>query len=301
MVVTSVMAALAVCCFILAYGEHLISEAQLRRRLAEQQLDIKEYPEHLQEPFSERVIQPLRQWVKKKAAFLLPLEKKKIWQQKLWQAGFTTALPTDLVAAKLFSAAVTGLVPVVIMLLAELSFLSVLRWMVVGILTGYFLPDLIIKRNITVRKQKLDKELPDCLDLLTVSVEAGLGFDAALARVVEKSKGPLATELAYLLRELQVGQSRKEAWRNLAKRTGTEDINNFVSAVIQADQLGVGLASVLRAQGNHVRQKRRQRVEELAMKAPIKMLIPMVLFIFPTMFIVLLGPAAIQIIRVLGQ
>jgi len=298
---TAVLVSLTSFFLVLAYGERSNLEAKLKERLAEQQLSLSEYPEHLKEPFSQRILRPLRGWMKAKASFFLPKEKSKVWQEKLWQAGFMTAQPADLMAAKLFFATALGLIPIVLTMLLSLEVLYMLRWVITGTLVGYLLPDLIIKRNIVVRKYKLDKELPDSLDLLTVSVEAGLGFDSALVRVVDKSNGHLAQEMAYLLRELQVGQPRKEAWRNFAQRTGTENIRNFASAVIQADQLGVGLAGVLRSQGDQVRQKRRQRIEELAMKAPIKMLIPLIFFIFPTMFIVLLGPAAIQIIRVLGQ
>jgi len=301
MLLTAVLVFLTSFFLVLAYGERLNSEAKLKERLAEQQLSLSEYPEHLQDPFSQRILKPLRGWMKSKASFFLPKEKSKSWQEKLWQAGLITAQPADLMAAKLFLATVLGLIPIIVAMLLSLEVLYMLRWIVAGILTGYLLPDLAIRRNIVVRKYRLDKELPDSLDLLTVSVEAGLGFDSALVRVVDKSKGPLAQEMAYLLRELQVGQPRKEAWHNFAHRTGTENIRNFASAVIQADQLGVGLAGVLRSQGDQVRQKRRQRIEELAMKAPIKMLIPLIFFIFPTMFIVLLGPAVIQIVRVLGQ
>ena len=149
------------------------------------------------------------------------------------------------------------------------------------------------------RGKEIQRDLPDILDLLTVSVEAGLGFDAALVKVVERKKGPLADEFGIVLREIRVGKPRKEALRELSERVKVDDITSLVSAVIQADQLGVGISNILRIQAEQVRTKRRQQAEESAMKAPIKMLFPLVFFIFPTLFVVLLGPAIIQIAETL--
>lgn len=143
----------------------------------------------------------------------------------------------------------------------------------------------------------MSKELPDVLDLLTVSVESGLGFDAALQKVVRKTKGPLSNEFNKTLQEIKMGKARRDALRDLANRTGVEDLSTFIGAIIQADQLGVSIGNVLRIQSKQMRQIRKQRIEEKAMKAPIKMLLPMVFFIFPTLFLVLLGPAAIQLIE----
>ncbi len=273
----------------------------IRQRLNKYSPKISTHNNKLQEPFTQRIIGPLRRWMIKKFSGLLPKGKKEIWQKRLWRAGFITAIPADLAAAKLVSATITAVVPLLLLLDKEFHLLSAGQAVIPAAIMGYLFPDLIIARRIALRKRKAERELPDCLDLLTISVEAGLGLDAALMRVMEKGKGVLAQEFAYLLRELQMGQSRKRAWRNLAERVGTEGVNNFTAAVIQAEQLGVGLTHVLRSQGNQVRMKHRQAVEEQAMKAPVKMLLPLVLFIFPTMFIVLLGPALIQIVRVLGQ
>jgi len=257
----------------------------------------------LHEPFTQRILHPLRQRLVKKVSFMLPKEKKEAWQKRLWQAGFLTAVPSDLAAAKLLGSTVAAGIVLLLLVLGDGGFnvFTVIKAIVPAGTIGYLVPELVIGQRIVLRKQKCDKELPDCLDLLTISVEAGLGLDAALAKVVEKGRGVLAKEFAYLLRELQMGQSRKKAWRNVASRVGTESVANFVSAVIQAEQLGVGLAQVLRSQSMQVRTKHRQKVEEKAMKAPVKMLLPLVLFIFPTMFVVLLGPALIQIIRVMSQ
>jgi tight adherence protein C len=134
------------------------------------------------------------------------------------------------------------------------------------------------------------------LDLLTVSVEAGLGFDQALLKIVEKTKGPLTEECIRVLHEIRIGKARRDALREMGKRTGVEDLQTFVAAIIQADQLGVSIGNVLRIQSRQLRQKRRQKAEEKAQKAPVKMLIPMILFIFPSLFILLLGPGVLQLI-----
>lgn len=184
-------------------------------------------------------------------------------------------------------------VPVVLMLVMG-SRLNLL--FVIGIFgLGFIVPRFMIQRAIKQRKMAIDRELPSALDLLTVSVEAGLGFDGAILKLVEKTKGPLTQEFRRMLQEMRIGKARREALRELSDRAGSEDLQTFVAAVIQADQLGVSIGRVLRLQSQQMRMKRRQQAEERAMKAPIKMLIPMVIFIFPTVFVVLLGPGALEL------
>ena len=166
----------------------------------------------------------------------------------------------------------------------------------VAFILGLVIPNFMLKRQISSRQMKITQELPDNLDLLTVSVEAGLGFDQALLKLVEKTNGPLSKEFKRLLHEIRIGKTRRDALREMATRTGVEDLQTFVAAIIQADQLGVGIGNVLRIQSQQLRQKRRQRAEEKAQKAPVKMLIPMILFIFPSLFIILLGPGVLQLI-----
>lgn len=163
---------------------------------------------------------------------------------------------------------------------------------------GLALPHFYLKRLIYQRQLSIRKGLPDLLDLLTVSVEAGLGFDQAMGKVVEKTSGPLAEEFRLTLQEVQMGKSRREALRDLGLRTGVEGVINFTNALIQADKLGVSLGNVLRVQSEDMRQKRKQQAEEKAMKAPIKLLFPLIFFIFPSLFIIILGPAAINIMNV---
>ena len=162
---------------------------------------------------------------------------------------------------------------------------------------GFVLPGFMLSRILTARQKAILNSLPDVIDLITVIVEAGLGFDGALMKVVEKKPGPLAEEFDRVLQEIKVGRNKKDALRDMAKRLDIQDFTTFVGAIVQADQFGVGIAQVLRIQSEQIRLKRKQRAQERAMKVPVKMLIPMVVFIFPTLFVVLLGPVVIRLIE----
>ena len=171
----------------------------------------------------------------------------------------------------------------------------------VGLGFGLLIPDFWLKGRIQTRQGAMRKALPSFLDLLTVSVEAGLGSDAALARVTSREEGPLAEEFQRVLQEIRMGKPRRDALKDLGNRTEVKELSGFVAALVQADQLGVSIGNVLRVQAQQMRRSRRQRAEEAAMKAPIKMLFPLVFFIFPSLFIVLLGPAVIQMVETFGQ
>jgi len=160
---------------------------------------------------------------------------------------------------------------------------------------GYIFTEYWLSKRIKKRSQAMVLQLPDALDLLTISVEAGLGFDAALAKVVEKMEGPLVDEFRQALAEVRMGRHRREALRDVANRADAQPVSNFVGAIVQAEQLGVPIAKVLQIQSNQLRIERRQRAEEAAAKAPVKMLFPMVGCIFPTIFIVILGPAVVTV------
>ena len=173
---------------------------------------------------------------------------------------------------------------------------------IIGFLIGYMFPNSWLKVKAKQRQKEIQQTLPDVLDLLTVSVEAGLGFDAALLKVVEKQKGVLAEEFLRVLQEIKMGRPRREALRDLARRNKpAEDLSNVVASLVQADQLGISIGGVLRNQALQIRQKQRQRAEEKAQKAPVKMMIPLVFFVFPSIFIIVLGPAIIQIIEMFKQ
>ena len=165
---------------------------------------------------------------------------------------------------------------------------------------GYMIPSLWLGDRIRTRQAAIQRALPDALDLLTVCVEAGLGFDASLARVIQKWHNPLSEELERLLADLRMGRVRREALKDMAERTDVADVHAFVGSLIQADLLGVGLVKVMRVQSDQMRQRRRLRAEEQAQKAPVKMLFPLIFLIFPAVYIVILGPAAISLGKAFG-
>jgi tight adherence protein C len=170
----------------------------------------------------------------------------------------------------------------------------------VGLLFGYIFPEFWLGGRVKKRQKAIVMMIPDALDLLTISVRAGLGFDAALGKVVEKLKGPLTDEFRRALAEVRVGKARREALRDIVPRTEVPALTNFIGAIIQAEQLGVSISKVLQVQSEQLRIERRQRAEEMAAKAPIKMLFPLVGCIFPSLFIIILGPALILISLNLG-
>jgi tight adherence protein C len=171
---------------------------------------------------------------------------------------------------------------------------------VAGLVGGYIFPEFWLGGRVRARQKAIVLQLPDALDLLTISVRAGLAFDAALGKVVEKMKGPLVDEFRRALAEVRVGKARREALRDIVPRTEVQPLTNFIGAIIQAEQLGVAISKVLQVQSEQLRIERRQRAEEMAAKAPIKMLFPLVGCIFPSLFVVILGPAIILIIVNLG-
>ncbi len=169
-----------------------------------------------------------------------------------------------------------------------------------GAALGYFLPAMQLRSQITRRQNGIIKALPDCLDLLTICVEAGLGFDTAMGKVYEKWDNDLAVAFGRVLQEVQLGKLRREALRDMASRMDVPDVTSFTAAIIQADQLGVSIAKILRIQADQMRVKRRQRAQEKAQQAPVKMMIPMVFLIFPSIWIVLLGPSIIILMHTNG-
>jgi tight adherence protein C len=168
---------------------------------------------------------------------------------------------------------------------------------VAAIAFAYFAPDLLIRSRAQKRRQAVRLELPNSLDQMLISVEAGLGFEAAMARVAQNGKGPLSEEFMRTLQDIQVGRTRKDAYLDMAERLDVPDVRSFIRAVVQADAYGIAIAKVLKAQAQEMRTKRRQRAEEHAMKIPVKILFPLISCIFPTLFIILLGPAVMNIVK----
>lgn len=258
--------------------------------------------QELAQPFAQRVLAPLSGSLALTLTRYTPQALRRLVEAKLELAGGFAGLNVDsflLIDGML--AAMSGgafyLVSLVVPAIAANRGLVLAAAVIVGVL----LPFLLLDKKIAQRKRSIQKALPDVLDLLTVSVEAGLGFDGALAKLSEKMRGALVDEFTRLLQEIRIGVSRREALHALARRCGVPDLAMFVTSLVQADQLGVSIGNVLRVQSAAMRSKRRQRAQEKAMKAPVKMLLPLVLFIFPPIFIVLLGPAVIQVITNLGQ
>ncbi len=254
----------------------------------------------LQQPFFERAVRPI---VKRLAALGRRGDQGGIIARtdaKLEQAGYPGGLRgADWMGVKLLALiafAILGFVLGLALGGVTAGFLFVL----VGGAIGYMGPEFWLGSRIRKRSMDMVLQLPDALDLLTISVEAGLGFDAALAKVVEKMNGALVDEFRQALAEIRMGRTRREALRDVAKRADSQPINNFIGAIVQAEQLGVPIAKVLQIQSQQLRIERRQRAEEAAAKAPVKMLFPMVGCIFPTIFIVILGPAIVTVIRGVG-
>jgi tight adherence protein C len=215
-------------------------------------------------------------------------------------AGRPAAWPVaKLVAAKLVLAVIAGLLGA-IFVAGRPGAMTVLLAVVVTVV-AYYVPELLLKSRGQERQQAIALELADTLDQMTIAVEAGLGFESAMARAGRNGKGPLAEELVRTLQDIAVGQPRRDAYLALADRTGVQDLRRFIRAVVQADAYGVSIADVLRTQAQEMRLKRRQRAEEKAMQIPVKVIFPLILCILPTLFIVLLGPAVMDIIGVFSQ
>jgi len=184
-----------------------------------------------------------------------------------------------------------------VMLMFEIEFIRAMSFVLMFSLTTQLLLRYYLMARSKQRRAKIVSELPDILDLITVSVEAGLSFDGAIDRVAAEADGPLATEFAFTLKELRMGKTRRDALRRMSERCSVPDLTTLVGSIIQADELGVAIGKILRIQSDQMRDKRKQRAREKSMKAPVKMLFPLLFFIFPSILIVLLGPALIRLME----
>ena len=252
-------------------------------------------------PFFERVLRPtLDRWGRQLTA-RNSQQRTQALQEKLNLAGRPWGLTVGgFLVLRIISVILFGFVGLAASALLALTMPGLLLGPVVGMVVGYLAPDAELSRRIRTRQKDILLALPSALDLLTISVEAGLGFDAALGRVCEKYHNALAAEFNQALNEIRLGRPRLEALDDMARRNRVDELNSFIQAVIQSEQLGVGIANVLRIQSEEIRRRRRQRAEEQGQKAPLKMLFPMACCIFPTLFVVLLGPAALQVLSEFG-
>lgn len=254
----------------------------------------------LSQPLTERIIYPLARKLGELTLRFTPQNAILQTARKLELAGNPAKLdPALFWSLRLIGLTLGGLIFFVASIAPEESFLKG-RGLIVGIpvsALGFYLPELWLSGRISRRQHEIRNSMPDALDLLTICVEAGLGFDAAMAKVYEKWDNELAKEFGRAIREIQLGKLRREALRDMAERMGVSEMSSFVAAVIQSEQLGVSIAKVLRIQSDQMRIKRRQIAEEIAHKAPIKMLIPMAILIFPSICIVLMTPAVLMLLR----
>ena len=251
------------------------------------------------EGMRERLVAPLSDVLARWALKLNPRSSKDAVGRRLMAAGIGYKIsPTGYLALK----ALLALIGVFVgsMLGASRGLSGIILGALMAGALGFLGPDYVLTLKARGRKEKVRADLPDALDLLAVSVEAGLGFDASLAKLNEHMEGPLADEFGLTLSEMKIGESRSEALKRMSERVDAPELSAFTRAIIQADQLGTTLGRILRVQAADARLRRQAAAEERAMKAPIKMLFPTVLFIFPAMFLVILGPAILNVQKIFG-
>jgi tight adherence protein C len=274
----------------------------LQARLAEfiQRGDVSSLEEiELSQPFSERVIIPVIRRIGEFSARFTPQKAIQDTARRLELAGnpWPIDAATFLAIRFLLAIVLAGFLVAVVLISPPSNPTDNFMYIGGAAFAGFFLPHLMLSSRITRRQKEIRKAMPDALDLLTICVEAGLGFDAAMSKVSEKWENELSLAFARVIREVQLGKVRREALKDMADRLGIPEMTSFVAAIIQSEQLGVSMAKVLRIQSDQMRVKRRQRAEEEAHKAPVKMIIPMALLIFPSIMIIILTPAAIQIME----
>lgn len=254
----------------------------------------------LSQPLSERIIFPLARRFGEFATRFTPQNALQTTARKLELAGNPRGLePAVLWAMRFVAAIVIAILMLTVFSMSDLDWTWGRKLMVTAgfVALGFYLPEMFINSKIERRQKAVRKALPDALDLLTICVEAGLGFDGAMAKVAEKWDNELSAAFNRVIREVQLGKLRREALRDMADRIGIPEMTSFVAAVIQSEQLGVSMAKVLRIQSDQMRMKRRQRAEEEAHQAPVKMLMPMGVLIFPSICIVLMTPAALRLFQ----
>ncbi|WP_310963157.1 type II secretion system F family protein [Nocardioides terrisoli] len=258
----------------------------------------QEMKQELEPPFSERVLIPLLGRLQGLGSRLTPADASVRLRQKLEHAGNPKGWTVDrIIAGKVLCFLAALVVSLLASVAMGIGFLPTLGFVVLASVAGYLTPNFYLYQVAYNRTEQMQRALPDAIDLLTISVESGLGFDAAVAQVARNSEGPVAEEFARMLQEMQIGRSRSDALRSLAERTQMPELRAFVSAMVQADAFGIPVGQVLRVQSSEIRVKKRQWAEEKAQQVPVKILIPLIFCILPCLFIAVLGPAAISIIN----
>ena len=287
-----------------ALGLFFSSERQVRRQLdnlSSYESSQAEEAEPLLTPFAERVLRPTARSFADAGRVFSPADYSSRIGKRLVMAGNPHGLDTERFLAMKTALAVTATILVLLLggLVASPIIRSGVLAFVVAII-GFYVPDVWLRSRVSTRQLEIRRTLPDMLDMLTISVEAGMGFDAAVARIVGSRPGALSEEFGRMLKEIQSGLARREAMRGLAERTQVPELNTFIMSMIQADVFGVSVSNVLRSQSRDMRVKRRQFAEEMAQKAPVKIVFPLVLCILPATLIVVAGPAIVSIGRAFG-
>lgn len=277
--------------------------AQVESRLSGiRKMSVDSDPEEiLRLPFMQRVVAPAFSSIGHTLGRAAPQEirtrtdKKIIYAGRPWNLNFYSLL-----AVQVLFAAALFFVFLLLFRVTQVEAGRAVFVLLIMLLLGFYIPYFIISSKADARQQVIRRALPDMLDLLLVSVEAGLGFDMALKKVTQQMPGPLSIEVRKALDEIRMGGDRETAFRNIARRSGVSELSSFISSIIQAEQLGSNIASTLRVQSDYMRQRRRQAAQEMAMKAPVKLVFPLILFIFPALFVVIIGPAVIRIFEMFG-
>jgi tight adherence protein C len=260
-----------------------------------------EMTKDLDKPFGERVLEPLRARALGLGKRLSGADASERIRHKLDVAGNPRGWTVDRVlSGKVIGAIALALVGLAVGLLIGLPVSLRILALLVGLAIGFFVPDFYLYQRAYDRSAQMQRDLPDAIDLMTISVESGLGFDAAVQQVARNTEGPLAEEFSRLLREMQIGQGRADALRAMADRTNVDELRSFVSAMVQADVLGIPVATVLRVQSGEMRVKRRQRAETKAQQVPVKITVPLIFCILPCLFMAVMGPAVLTVLDGLG-
>lgn len=280
--------------------ERELVRERLRRHTQTGEVIIDSVEEELAMPLTDRIMKPLLVKLSNIAANFTPSGALQAIEDKLDSAGRPGNLGArEFLGLKVLGIFVVVLLGIMVLKFGQGGFLMKFVLIVMMVYLAFKLPDIYLQSLARARQAKILRVLADTLDLLTVSVEAGLGLDGAIQKVIEKLKSPLSEELDRALQEVRVGKARSDALRDMARRCGVAELTAFVAAICQAEQLGVSIAKVLEVQGQSIRTRRALKAREMAAKLPVKMLIPMVFFIFPALMIVILGPAVIKIFRTL--
>lgn len=300
-VIIAILAALSVYLLLTIIRNFLSSQRRnIINRLNKLNVDktIVDEEDILNKPFLQRVGEYISKWMVRLVKEITPDRLQEKVKEKLDAAGNPRNVkPAEFLGFQVLFGMVVFLLSLVLFHASAYSlFKAIFLALVLGALAIY-IPWFTLSGMASKRQTEMRSTLPEIMDLLVISVEAGLTFELALAKVVQRFPGSIAQEFARVIREVQMGKVRKDALKDMAERSHVPELSSLINAVIQADQLGVSLAQILRIQADMIREKRQQMIEEQAMKAPIKMLFPLILFIFPCMFIILLGPALISIMH----